>query len=133
MQRLLLDHLAGVARGVVHGAHPRALLGRGVLEQRPEDLHGDVARQQRRRGSRPRPARIRRRRDARELAACGGICGGNELLRRRDLRDHRAEAREEQRRDVELAGLEQREDLLADRVGVGEAELRARRAARSAR
>ena len=30
--RLLLDHVAGVARGVVHRAHARALLGGGVLE-----------------------------------------------------------------------------------------------------
>ena len=41
-----VDHVAGVAGGVVHGAHPRALLGGGVLEQRGEDLGGDAARQQ---------------------------------------------------------------------------------------
>ena len=41
----------------------------------------------------------------------------------RDLADHRAEAREEQRGHVELAGGEQRQDLLGDPLGVLEAEL----------
>ena len=41
-----VDHVAGVARGVVHGAHLGALLGGGVLEQRAEDLDRDVARQE---------------------------------------------------------------------------------------
>src|SRR5690242_9968453 len=43
---LLADHFAGIAGRVVHRAHARALLGGGVLEQRAEHLHGDVARQQ---------------------------------------------------------------------------------------
>ncbi len=46
MQRLLADHVAGVAGGIVHRAHAGALLGGGVLQQRAEDLHGDIARQQ---------------------------------------------------------------------------------------
>ena len=41
-----IDHVAGVAGGVVHRAHARALLGGRVLEQRLEDLHGDVERQE---------------------------------------------------------------------------------------
>src|SRR3954453_15667488 len=45
--RLLLDHVAGIAGRVVHGAHAGALLGGGVLDQRAEDLDRDVARQQR--------------------------------------------------------------------------------------
>src|SRR5262245_6449236 len=45
-QGQLVDHLAGVAGGAVHGAHARALLGGGVLEQAAEDLSGDVARQE---------------------------------------------------------------------------------------
>src|SRR5919202_3802805 len=45
-QRELADHLAGVARGVVHGGHAGALLAGGVFEQRAEDLHGDGARQE---------------------------------------------------------------------------------------
>src|SRR3954454_15074398 len=38
-----VDHVAGVAGGVVHRRHPAALLRRGVLEQRAEYLDGDVA------------------------------------------------------------------------------------------
>src|SRR3712207_6199900 len=40
-----LDHVAGVARGVVHGGHLRAAEGGRVFEQRAEDLHREVARQ----------------------------------------------------------------------------------------
>ena len=36
--RQLVDHLAGVAGGAVHGAHACALLGGGVLQQPAEDL-----------------------------------------------------------------------------------------------
>ena len=46
LDRQLVDHVAGIARGIVHGAHPRALFGGRVFEQRPEDLHRDVARQE---------------------------------------------------------------------------------------
>jgi hypothetical protein len=42
----LVDHVAGVARRIVHRGHARALFRGRVLEQRGEDLHGDVARQQ---------------------------------------------------------------------------------------
>ena len=42
--RQLVDHVAGVARRIVHGAHLGAHFAGGILEQRPEDLHGDVAR-----------------------------------------------------------------------------------------
>ena len=45
-QRQVVDHVAGVARRIVHGAHLRAVERRGVLEQRLEDLDRDVARQQ---------------------------------------------------------------------------------------
>src|SRR5712691_4824612 len=44
--RLPLDHVAGVAGGVVHRRHARALLGGGILQQRAEHLHGDVERQE---------------------------------------------------------------------------------------
>src|SRR4029453_19094154 len=47
----------------------------------------------------------------------------NDLLRGRDLRDHRLEARIKQRADVELAGLEARQHLLGDVLGVDEADL----------
>src|ERR1019366_6862508 len=39
------------------------------------------------------------------------------------LRDHRAEAREEQRADVEFSGVEQGDDLLGDHLGLLEADL----------
>src|ERR1700752_99060 len=44
-ERLLADHLAGVARGVVHCRHLRAVERGRVLQERAEYLHGDVARQ----------------------------------------------------------------------------------------
>src|SRR3954471_9068523 len=107
-RRLLLDHVAGVAGGVVHGAHARALLGRRVLEEGAEDLDREIARKQ-----------------ALEnlvlaglvlvdglaiRATAGADLGRDDLLRRRDLGDDRLEARVEQRRDVELAVLEPLED-----------------------
>ena len=45
-QRIAVDHVAGVPRGVVHGAHLGALLRSDVLEQRPENLDRQVARQE---------------------------------------------------------------------------------------
>src|SRR5262249_24554228 len=47
----------------------------------------------------------------------------DDLLSRRDLRDHRPEPGEEQRADVELAGIEQRHDLAADLVVILELDL----------
>src|SRR4051794_501579 len=120
-RRLLLDHVAGVAGGVVHGAHARALLGGRVLEEGAEDLDREIARKQ-----------------ALEnlvlaglvlvdglaiRATAGADLGRDDLLRRRDLGDDRLEARVEQRRDVELAVLEPLEDLPRHHVGVLEAEL----------
>src|SRR5690349_20056299 len=40
---LLADHFAGVAGGVVHRRHARALLGCSVFQDRAEHLHRDVA------------------------------------------------------------------------------------------
>src|SRR5258707_10499791 len=48
VDRQAVDHLAGVARRAVHRRHARALLRGDVLEQRGEDLHGEIVRQQRR-------------------------------------------------------------------------------------
>ena len=48
-ERLLLDHLAGVAGGVVHRGHAGALLGGGVLHQRADNATrnaGDMIRKQ---------------------------------------------------------------------------------------
>src|ERR1700687_5290214 len=121
-QGLLADHVAGVAGGVVHRAHLRAVERGVVFEKRSEDLYREVARQQ------PgqdlvflRLVFVGRRRP--------GIGGGsfhhqrNDLLRGRDLRDHGLEARIEQRADVELAGVETRDHPLGDVFGIDKPEL----------
>ena len=46
LDRQPVDHVARVARRIVHRGHPAALLGRGIFQQRAEDLDRDVARQQ---------------------------------------------------------------------------------------
>ena len=43
---LLADHFAGVAGGVIHRAHLRAVERGVVFQQRAEDLHREIARQQ---------------------------------------------------------------------------------------
>src|SRR6478736_8180584 len=45
-QGLLADHVAGVAGGVVHRAHLRAVERGVVFQQRAENLHREIARQQ---------------------------------------------------------------------------------------
>src|SRR5262245_59437795 len=124
-QRLLADHFSGVAGRVVHRGHLRAVERGGVLEQRAEDLHRDVARQEL----------------GEDLVLLGlvlvdraGIVAGlvrehrrNDLLRGRDLRDDGLEAREEQGADVERTLLVESHDLVADPLGILEGE-RAHRA-----
>src|SRR3546814_19451507 len=46
LDREAVDHVAGVARGIVHRGHAAALFGRRILQQRAEDLDRDVARQE---------------------------------------------------------------------------------------
>src|SRR5262245_61755017 len=94
-ERLLADHLAGVAVRVVHRAHLRAVERGCVFEQRAEQLDGDIARQ-------------KIGEDLlllglvvvdRAAEAVGGLAleyRGDDLLGGRDLRNHRPEAREEQ-------------------------------------
>ncbi len=57
------------------------------------------------------------------LAAFSSDDQRDDLLRGRDLRDHRLEARIEQRADVEFAGIEARQHLFGDVLGIDEAEL----------
>src|SRR5215475_3064399 len=45
-QRLLADHLAGIAGGVVHRAHLGAIERGGVLKERAEHLDAEIARQE---------------------------------------------------------------------------------------
>ena len=42
-ERLFADHLAGIARGIVHRAHARALLGGSIFQERTEHLHRQIA------------------------------------------------------------------------------------------
>ena len=118
-QRQPPDHVAGIAGRIVHGAHAGALLRGRVLEQRAEDLRGDV--------------------EGQEVGEDVGLVGlvfidraaerslrrgGLRDLRRDDLQgswdlaDHRAEARKEQRRDVELPVGEQAQNSLRDPLGI---------------
>src|SRR5271166_5714000 len=121
-QRLLADHLAGVAGGVVHRRHLRAVERGVVLEQSAENLHREIARQEA--GQDLILFRL-------IFVGCGraAIAGTllddqrNELLRGRHLGDHRLEARIEQGADVELAGIETCKHFLGDVVRMVEGEL----------
>src|SRR5580698_8310055 len=118
-ERLLADHLAGVAGGVIHRRHLRAVERRRVLDERAENLHREIARQ-------------KLLEDilfvglelvdcaAKSFRGIGFEHRRNDLLRGRDLRDHRAEARIEQRTDVEFELVEQRDDLRGDHFGIVE-------------
>src|SRR5665213_3289505 len=121
-QRLLANHVAGVAGGIVHRAHLGAVERGVVFQQRAEDLHRQIARQQA--GQNLvffRLIFVRRRRAG--IRGPGFDHQRNDLLRSRNLRDHRLEARIEQRADIELAGLEASDDLVRNVLGVDEAEL----------
>src|SRR5215469_17640203 len=103
-QRLLADHLAGVAGGAVHRRHLRAVERRIVLEQGAEDLHRKIARQEARQDHVLFRLIFVRRGSA---AIAGAFLDDqrNDLLRGRHLRDHRLEPRIEQGADVEFAGI----------------------------
>src|SRR5262249_48412648 len=124
-QRLLADHLSRVARGVVHRSHLRAIERGGILQQRAENLYGDVARQE-----------LDENfiliglvfvDDAVIVAAIALEHGWNDLLRRRDLRNDGPESREEQGADVECTLFVEPHNFFADVFGVLERE-RANRA-----
>src|SRR5262245_56918840 len=119
-QRLLADHFAGVAGGIVHRSHLRAVERRRVPQERAEDLHRDGARQ-------------KLREDLgllglvfvdRAVVVAGLVRKHrrDDLLRGRDLRDDRPETREEQGADVERALLVEPHDLVADPFGILEGE-----------
>src|SRR5665213_136564 len=122
-QRVAIDHVAGVARCVVHGAHFGALLRGHVFEERPQNLDRQVARQQ-----------IGKDRFLVGLILIDGAITGHlwrraadlrrdKLPRRRHLRDHRTEGGVEERRHVELALGEKLQHARADLLGVAEADL----------
>src|SRR5437870_3291241 len=112
VHRQPVDHIAGVAGGVVHRGHARALLARRVFEERGIDLHREVVGQQLGEDLLFRGLEFIDRRDA----VAGRLLLGNlrrrerdQLLNRDDLGDRRAEAVEDDRADIKLAGLEQRQ------------------------
>src|SRR5262245_163321 len=124
-QGQLVDHVPGIARGAVHGAHPRPLLGGCVLQQAAENLAGDIARQQL-----AQDFIFLRLVLVDRLGAAGGSRAirlgklrGNELQRRGFLRDDRLEFREVQRGDIEFAGFKHAQDFLGDTGGHLEADL----------
>src|ERR1700722_4047595 len=111
-QCVFLDHFAGVSRRIVHRAHLRAEEGRGILEQGAIDAHHDRARQQ----LSQYLGLIRFVMIHRQQLVLRGELGRNQLLRGRNLRDHRLESGVEQRADVELAAFEQLDHLAGDRL-----------------
>src|SRR6266404_9962976 len=121
-QGLLADHVAGVAGGVIHRAHLRAVERGVVFQKRAEDLDREIARQQA--GQNLIFFRLVFVSCRRAGIGVGGFRHQrNDLLRGRHLRDQGFEARIEQRADVELAGLEASDDFVRDVFGVDEAKL----------
>src|SRR5262245_34026659 len=124
-QRQLIDHVARIARGAIHGAHARPLFGGGILQQAAENLAGDIARQQLAQNFVfARLVLV----NCLLLAAarCRGAwrkLGRNDLQRRRLLRDDRLELGKIHGGDVEFAGFEHRQDLVGDGGGGVEADL----------
>src|SRR5262249_55626651 len=98
-----------------------AVEGSGVLQESAENLHRDVARKEF--SEDVFFVRLVFVNGATSPGRALGDDRRNELLRRRDLGDHRPEAREEQGADIELSGVEQRDDLLPDVPGVLELDL----------
>src|SRR5882724_10035605 len=119
-QRLLADHFAGIAGGVVHGAHLGAVERCGVLQQGAKDLHRNVARQQL--GENLLLVRLIFVSGRHAVASVRLEHRWNDLLGGRDLGDHRLEAREEQCADIEFALRIERGDLLGNRFRVDEAD-----------
>src|SRR5271154_6803886 len=120
-----VDHLAGVARGVVHRRHARALFGSRVLQERGEDLYAQMARQQRGQDFlflglefiNPDLGGI-------GLVLALGNGEGDQLLPCDDLADGRFEAVEDDAAGVELAGLEAGDQKRRDVLGGGEGQFR---------
>ena len=84
--RLFADHVTGVSRRVVHGAHARALLRGGVLKKCPEDLRREATGQEL-----GEDFLLLRLIFVDRLAKTWVPFrehGWDDLLRRRDLRDH---------------------------------------------
>src|SRR6202451_2610144 len=119
LDQFLGDHrLAG---GVVHRRHLRAVERRRILDERAENLHREIARQKLLEDILLVGLELVDR-AAKSFGGIGFKHRRNDLLRGRDLRDHRSEARVEQRADVEFELVEQRDDLFGDHLGVVESQ-----------
>src|SRR6476469_5027875 len=112
----LLDHVAGVARGVVHRGHLAAVEAGLVLQHRAIDLDGDVLGQKR--GQDLVLVRLILHRRARRAAL--GVAAldldRDDLIDGRLLQQHRPERRIRQVGDVELARLEAVDEIVGNRL-----------------
>src|SRR5579864_4083220 len=120
-ERLLADHLAGIAGGVVHCGHLRAVERSGVLHQGAENLHRDIARQEL--GKNVLLIRLILVHGAAMLGGRRRKYRRDELLRGRYLGHDRFEPREEQGAHIEAAGVEPCHDVAADPIGMLEPDL----------
>src|SRR3954454_24159913 len=114
-----VDHLAGVARCIVHRGHSRALLAGRVFQQRSIELYREIVRQQFSEDFLlARLEFVDRAADRLYRAFRAGRRGWrgerDQLLHGDDLRHRRAETVEDDPADVELAGLVERENAPGD-------------------
>src|SRR3984957_19643769 len=120
VQRQAFDHVAGVARRVVHRGHARAVFAGGTFQQRPEDRDGKGLRKKA--GEDGFLVRLEFVRGAAQINPFAFRRGrrGDELLLGDDLRDHRTEAVVDQDADVDLACGQHGGDTDADVLGIAE-------------
>src|SRR6185369_6502857 len=119
-----VDHVAGIAGRIVHRGHTAALLGCRIFKHRPEQLDGDIARQQI--GENLFLVGLIFRCSLSSLSSdisIGCERNGDDLDFRRLLHQRGAEAGEEEVRDVEFAGVKAPDQILRNLMGVGEAHI----------
>src|SRR5579884_1171269 len=114
-QRLAPDHVACVARGIIHCRHLRAVERRGILQKRAEYLHGQIARQQIVKnvlslGFEFIHGAVKR------FGGLGVKDRRDDLLLRRNLSDNRAEPRIKQGADIKFEFVEQSDDFARDHL-----------------
>ncbi len=108
-----IDHVAGIAGGVVHRRHLAAKKPAWFFQHGGEQLHRDVPRQQ---GFQDRCLHPARNRRSCRSASPSSTWAGISCLTGRHLGHHRLEAVIDQRNDVEPAAGVEVEDLLRDRL-----------------
>src|SRR5262245_60208592 len=119
-QRLLANHLARVAGGVVHRSHLRAVERGCILQKRAKDLHRDIARQKVDQDF--LLIRLVFVDHAVVVASFALEHGRDDLLSRRGLRDNGLETRKEQGADVERTLFIKPQDFVADICAMLEGE-----------